>query len=88
MTGAHVVHVFLFHLERCDRTTVYAPQAVIHPRRYISRGAVKMLYEFQSSATFTHHDVLLVGHRIFREDVILQRSDEACDSELTCDSTS
>ena len=47
-----------------------------------------MLYEFQPSATFTHHDVLLVGHRIFREDVILQRSDEACDSELTCDSTS
>ena len=88
MTGAHVVHVFLSHLERCDRTTVYAPQAVIHPRRYISRGAVKMLYEFQSSATFTHHDVLLVGNCIFREDVILQRSDEACDSELTCDSTS
>ena len=88
MTGAHVVHVFLFHLERCDRTTVYAPQAVIHPRRYISRGAVKMLYEFQSSATFTNHDVLLVGNCIFREDVILQRSDEASDSELTCDSTS
>ena len=47
-----------------------------------------MLYEFQSSATFTHHDVLLVGHRIFHEDVILQRSDEACDPEHTCDSTS
>ncbi|MEP6889557.1 MAG: hypothetical protein ABI955_02535, partial [Nitrospirota bacterium] len=27
-----------------------------------SRGAVKMLYEFQSSATFTNHDVLLVEH--------------------------
>jgi hypothetical protein len=62
MTGAQVVHVFLLHFERCDRTTVYAPQAVIHPRRHISRGAVKMLYEFQSSATFTNHDVLLVEH--------------------------
>ena len=47
-----------------------------------------MLYEFQPSATFTHHDVLLVGNRIFREDVILQPSDGARDSELIMYSTS
>lgn len=41
-----------------------------------------MLQYFQSSATFTHHDVLLVGNHIIHEDVILQRSDGTLDSEL------
>ena len=47
-----------------------------------------MLCEFQSSATFTNHDVLLVGNRIFHEDVILPRSEGARDWELIGDSTS
>ena len=29
--GGSRAHVFLFHLERCDGTTIYAPLAVIHP---------------------------------------------------------
>ena len=72
MTGAHIVHVFLSHLKCCDGTTVYAPQAVIHPRRYISRGAVKMLQYFQSSASFTIHDVLLVEHSRKRLDLTVR----------------
>ena len=72
MTGAQVVHVFLRHVERCDRTTVYAPQAVIHPRRYIGRGAVEMLQYFQASATFTNHDVLLVEHARKRLDLTVR----------------